>query len=118
MTKRIAALAVLAALGFFVAGCGGSAKKGGSISLILVTTARLSPEALTVSGTTTISDVKPGTSIGCKGGGPRVKVPAGAGAVNAGTGTVRKGGSGHSHSKHLQLTRSPNGTVTVTCSRK
>jgi hypothetical protein len=113
--KRIAAVVVLAALGFVVAGCGGSAKKGGSVSLILVTTANLSPEALTVSGATTISDVKPGTSIGCKGG-PRVKVPAGAGAVHAGSGTASP--SGHSHSKHLQLTRSPNGTVTVTCSRK
>jgi hypothetical protein len=115
--KRIAAVVVLAAaLGFVVAGCGGSAKKGGSISLIFVTTARLSPEALTVSGTTTISDVKPGTSIGCKGGGPRVKVPAEAGVVNAGSGTASP--SGHSHSEHLQLTRSPNGAVTVTCSRK
>jgi hypothetical protein len=115
MMKRIAALVVLAALGFVVAGCGASAKKGGSVSLILVTTESLSPEALTVSGTTTISDVKPGTSVGCKGG-PRVKVPAGAGVVNAGTGTARKGG--HSHSKRLRLTRSPNGTVTVACSRK
>lgn len=117
MMKRIAALVVLTALGFVVAGCGASAKEGGSVSLILMTTESLSPEALTISGTTTISDVKPGTSIGCKGG-PRVKVPAGAGVVNAGTGTASKGGSGHSHSKRLQLTRSPNGTVTVTCSRK
>jgi hypothetical protein len=113
--KRIAALVVLAALGFVVAGCGGSAKKGGSVSRILVTTASLSREALTVSGTTTISDLKPGTSIGCKGG-PRVKAPAGAGVVNAGSGTASASGS--SHSKRLQLTRLPNGTVTVTCTRK
>jgi hypothetical protein len=115
MMKRIAALVVLAALGFVVAACGATAKKGGSVSLILVTTEGPSPEALTVSGTTTISDVKPGTSIGCKGG-PRVKAPAGAGVVNAGSGTASASGS--SHSKRLQLTRLPNGTVTVTCTRK
>ena len=117
MAKRIAALLVLTGLGFAVAGCGASAKKGGSVSLILVTTESLSPEAITVSGITTIPDVKPGTSIGCKGG-PRVKVPAGAGVVNGGTGTVSKGDSGHSRSKRLRLTRSLNETVTVTCTRK
>ena len=57
MTKRIAALLVVTGLGFAVAGCGASAKNGGSVSLILVTTESLSPEAITVSGTTTFRPV-------------------------------------------------------------
>jgi hypothetical protein len=72
--------------------------------------------AITVIGTTTLSTVKTGTPITCKGGSPRVEVPAGQAAINDASGTDSPSGS--NHSTHLRLTRHLDGSVTVSCTRK
>jgi hypothetical protein len=59
-SKAISVLAVLAAVGCTVAGCGSSTKSVGG--------------PLVFTGTTTISNVKAGTLIRCEGG-PAAKVP-------------------------------------------
>jgi len=84
-------MVLVAALGFAVAGCG----MGDSAS------------SITVSGTTTLSKVKTGTTITCPGGSPRVELPAGQAAFNDRSGSTR-----------LRLTRHQDGSVTVSCTRK
>ena len=54
--KGVPALVLLAALGFAVAGCSMGHPAG----------------SITVIGTTTLSNVKTGTPVTCKGGSPRV----------------------------------------------
>lgn len=118
--QRIVALVMLLVLGFVVAG-GASAKKtivrAGTVTRPAQNVAIVGGTgAITVTGTVTLPDVEPGTPIACKGG-PRVKVPAGAGGVNA-TRASFTAASGPSPSTSLELSRSANGTVTVSCSRK
>ena len=98
MQRALTAMS-LAALGFAAAGCG----SGHSASI-------------TVSGTTTLSTVKTGTPVTCKGGSPRVEVPAGQASVNDGSGMASPSGS--THSTHLRLTRRADGSVTVSCTQK
>lgn len=76
--------------------------EGGSISLN-------KPGPIVVKGTRTFTHLKAGTEIGCKGG-PTITVPAGGGNAAA----VR----GPAPAMHLELTRLPNGSARVSCSRK
>ena len=77
--KAILGLALFAVLGFSLAGCGGTKKIAGTVSLPLTAVAIPSanaPHTITVVGTTTIPKVKAGTWIKCKGWlGHGVKVP-------------------------------------------
>ena len=57
-----------------------------------------------------------GTVVVCKGGEPRVKVPKGPGGVNVGSAVGTVGGSSTTR-RTLELTRSPDGVVTVSCGR-
>jgi hypothetical protein len=97
--KRAPTAMSLAVLAFAAAGCG----SGHSA-------------AITVSGTTTLMTVKTGTPVTCKGGSPRVEVPAGQAAINDASGTDSPSGS--THSTQLRLTRHADGSVTVSCTRK
>ena len=100
--KRVVVLALLAVLGFAVAGCG-SGKKAASPSATLAIT----PGSITIIGEeATIADVKAGTRIACKSlPGIRVTVPAtGASVIARGRGT-----------RELRLKRLPHGTIRVFC---
>ena len=100
--KRVVVLALLAVLGFAVAGCG-SGKKAASPSATLAIT----PGSITVIGAeATIADVKAGTRIACKSlPGIRVTVPAtGASVIARGRGT-----------RELRLKRLPHGLIRVFC---
>jgi len=105
--KPILALALLAALGFTVAGCGATKKKvvvtpGGSASVQQSTT-----PAITVSGKSTLlMNFKAGTRVACKGWpGMQVTVPATGASV-----IVRSHGT-----KELRLKRLQDGTIHVSC---
>lgn len=94
--KALLALTALAALGVLVAGCGSGSKAGSGV--------------ITVAGTTTISSVKTGTPIRCKGG------PGGAGAPPtgqevAGFADPIPGASGG----EIQLRRGQNGSLVAVC---
>jgi hypothetical protein len=93
--KGVPALVLLAALGFAVAGCGMGHPAG----------------SITVTGTTTLSNVQTGTPVTCKGGSPRVEVPPGQASDN--TSEVLGG-----ETTRLRLTRHLDGSVTVSCTRK
>jgi hypothetical protein len=93
--KRILAPVLLAALVLAVAGCGGSGHSA----------------AVTVAGTTYLSQVKTGTPVACKGGSPRTEVPSGQAAQH--TSEVVGGAT-----VTLRLTRHGDGSVTVSCTRK
>jgi hypothetical protein len=113
--KQVLALVALAVLGFAVAGCG-SAKKGGSLSVVFNTVDTNSPSGtIFVAGTRTFANLTPGTPIACKGGGPRLTVPAGEAEVSVAGKVV--GGSGSSPTTRLAMTRNADGQVTVTCTR-
>jgi hypothetical protein len=89
--KAIPVLTVLAVVGLTIAGCGLGKK------------AALGP--VTVTGTTTISDVKVGTLIRCKGG-PAARVPHWFG----GSALTLPGVPGQ-----IALTHRHNGSITVSC---
>lgn len=117
--KRIVAL-VLLVLGLVVAGCA-SAKKTAVRSTAVTGPARGTAivggtGAITVTGTVELPHVAPGTELACKGG-PRAKVPAGEGGVNVTASRVSVV-SGPAPSTGLELSRSGNGTVTVSCTGK
>ena len=123
---------VLVAIGCFaLAGCASGHKTGAEGTVVTsprsIVDVRSAPVTLIVSGTATIPDVKPGTSVACKGGAPKVKVPADLRAAAGKSYTVGVSesggwsdpGPGHpAHTPSLQLSRSPDGTVTVTCTRR
>ena len=140
--KRIAVLVVLAALGLVAAGCGSAkkvvVKKGGSVSIDMLTTTESTSNSIgisfgdgytiehgmtgvtiTVNRTATIPHVKPGTVVRCKGGGPSVKVTKRVRVNGSSTGDygVDEGGgsSGSTRERHIELSHSPNGTITVSC---
>jgi hypothetical protein len=111
--KTVPAVAVVAAL-LVVAGCGSGRKTPGSTVVTLAT------GSLMVAGTTTISNVKAGTVIACKGAGPM----GGKGPTT----TVTQGqmdiaessqsiGGGPSSKRNLELARLQNGTLRVSCTR-
>lgn len=112
--KPLLALALLAVLGFAVAGCGGTETiTSGGPPVSVFTRA----PTIRVSGSATIPNVPTGTRIICKGWPARgVKVPPLGGAANAGAGTATPGGTGSS-SRNLKLTHLENGSVTVSCTQ-
>jgi hypothetical protein len=105
--KGIPALALLAAVGLVAAGCA-SARKivSGSVS---------------ITGTTTLSQVKTGTRITCKGsgpgGGPTATVTKTPEHVIGASEEIVKSGNVPSSKRNLQLTRLRNGKVRVICTR-
>jgi hypothetical protein len=118
--KRILGLVVLAALGVVVAGCASARKTVvHSVTITKPVPSGASVVAngvVTVTGTVTLRNLEPGTSIACKGG-PRVKIPAGEARAGA-TSFQETAVSGPARPTSLQLSRSVDGTVTVSCSRK
>ena len=100
--KTLIALALLAVLGFAVAGCG-SGKKGGSATLAY--SIGSTPATIKVTGSTAvIPNVKAGTPIACKGMGIRVTAPATGAIVTA-----------HHQGKKLRIRRLPGGSIRVSC---
>jgi hypothetical protein len=116
--KAILGLALFAVLGFSLAGCGGTKKIAGTVSLPLTAVAIPSanaPHTITVVGTTTIPKVKAGTWIKCKGWlGHGVKVPPLGGEANVGGGTASPNGVPPT-SHQMRLNRSESGSLTVVC---
>jgi hypothetical protein len=114
--KPILALALLAVLGFAVAGCGSSKKAdSGQYQYSVTLYEKAGSGPITVTGTTTIANVKTGTRIKCKGWpGRGVKVPPPGSAANVGEGEVTPSGTTHS-SRGMQLTHQENGSLTVSC---
>lgn len=92
--KAVPALALLAVVGFTVAGCGSSKKA-------------VSGGPITVAGTTTISSVEVGTLIRCKGG-PAARTPHWFGSSYLRV----PGVPGLIHLEHRH-----NGSVTVSCTQ-
>lgn len=110
--KWILVLAVLAALGFAVAGCG-SGKKAGTETVVRVARSHavkwvFGAHGVTVigAGTARFTNLKPGTRVSCKGG-PALTVPYDRATAAA----VR----GPAPDIDIKLTRSLNGTVRVSC---
>jgi hypothetical protein len=103
----------LALLGLAVAGCG-SGKKAQSQYVHTVTLYKKSGP-ITVTGTTTIADVKTGTWIKCKGWTLRgVKVPPPGSASSVGETKMSSNGI-KSSGPNMQMTRQQNGSLTVAC---
>lgn len=101
--KPILALALLAVLGFTVAGCG-SGKKGGGGGATLAYSGS-TPQTISVIGSTAlIPSVRAGTQIACKGMGITVTAPK-TGAVV----TARNKGM------KLRIKRLPHGSIRVSC---
>jgi hypothetical protein len=111
--KAILVLALLAGLGFTVAGCG--ATKGTIVNAGPKPIRVSAPHTITVIGTTTIPNVKAGTRIKCKGWlGHGVKVPRTGSEANVGGGTASPNGVPPT-SHQMQLNHSENGSLTVAC---
>ena len=114
--KAILVLALLAVLGFTVAGCGATKKIAakGSLTAVAIPNAN-GPHTITVVGTTTIPNVKAGTRIKCKGWlGHGVKVPRMGSEANVGGGTAAPNGVPPT-SHQMRLNHSENGSLTVVC---
>jgi len=107
--KRIAALALLAVLGFAVAGCG--AAKQSVVSSTGAVRSFRGPGGVVVTRHATIRHATPGMPITCAGGGPTVTVPTG--VVDETTAP-----SGPAPVVDLELSRSRDGTVTVSCTKR
>ena len=111
--KPIVALALLAVLGFAVAGCGAGKKAGpatfGPTTFGPTTFAGvgLAPgvHSITVTGNTEISNVKAGTWVACKTL-PRIRLTAPATGTNV---------TGSSKGREIRLKRLPNGSMRVSC---
>ena len=88
--KPLLTTALLAILGFAVAGCGATKK------------------IVTLTGTVTLPNVKSGTLVTCKGG-PVILVPAHGLGIGQVTILTRK------NSPEIQLTHLQNGSVTASC---
>lgn len=97
--KAIPALGLLVALSLVVTGCGMGKKKVVSPSI-------------TVTGTTTIPNVKVGTLIGCRGGAD-ANAPARGDSVAAGVDQLRTAGT--APATEIQLTREKDGSVVASC---
>jgi ABC-type phosphate transport system substrate-binding protein len=101
MAKATSALALLAAV-LVVAGCGAGSKASGTKA-----SGKAVSGSITVAGTTTMSNVKTGTKITCRAGGPTLTVPEWPGQAAAVSGPV---------SKTIGLTRSQAGLV-ISCGK-
>lgn len=125
--KRVLTVVVVAVLGLVVAGCASGHKAASRVTTVpyarSVVDLSSGRDTIVVSGSAIIPHVKAGTEIACKGGGPKVKVPAGMAEVAGKSYTVGVAAAGHWSSRgsgsvpetSLELLRSPDGTVTVTC---
>ena len=94
MTKKILLLMLLAALGVITAGCGGSGTKAAG--------------PITVTGTTTISNVKTGTLVKCKAGPGSVVPPPGHEVTQTPEGSAVSTGG-------LQLNHRQDGSLVAKC---
>jgi hypothetical protein len=115
--KAILVLPLLAVLGFTVAGCGATKKIVVNVRTNSLSTeiANDYPRTITVVGTTTISNVKAGTRIKCKGWlGHGVKVPRLGSEANVGGGTASPNGVPPT-THQMRLNHSENGSLTVVC---
>ena|SRR6478735_1706375 len=102
LVKALLALALIAVAGFALAGCGSSKRA-------------VSPHLIIVTGTTTVSNVKTGVFIGCKGG-PAAKVPPrGEGVDSSASQVAVTTTTGVPQAGAIQLTHLKNGSVTVSC---
>src|SRR5262249_45709117 len=96
--KRIMAPVIVAALGCVVAGCGSGHKAAGSVTTLprSVVEDSSNPDRIVVTGTLTLSHVKVGTEIACKGGDPGwLKVPAVPPASDGQSYSVEESDGGH-----------------------
>jgi hypothetical protein len=117
--KAILALALLAMLGFTVAGCGSGKKaNAGQYTVTLHNSVPSGPIRVRSAGTTAISNAKTGTRITCTGG-MSAKVPRIGYTIEAGQGVGMFSGRSSSkrpqHQVEIELTHLLNGSVTVTC---
>jgi hypothetical protein len=114
--KAIPAVLLCAAL-LVVAGCGSGSKRSGSRVVTLAS------GSLMVAGTTTISNVKTGTVIACKGpgpmgsDGPTATVPTEGQEIMESSSESSASGKAASSRRNLRLTCQQNGKVTVSCTR-
>jgi hypothetical protein len=122
--KPISALALLAILGFTVAGCGSSRKAGPSTSVtravVTVGGPELGPITVTGPTTTTIPNVPTGTRITCRtrhGLGANVKVPRVGVTVAEGQSQLRELGQTRTPTQQINLTHLEDGSITVSCSQ-
>ena len=104
--KRTLALVVLAALGFVAAGCA-SGKKAVVRSHAVRSVVGSNGVKILGVGTATLPNVKPGTRVSCEGA-PALTVP-----YDTSSAAAVRGPDGRS----FKLSRSLNGTVTVSCTR-
>lgn len=120
--KRLSALALLAILGFGVAGCGSSKKAGPSTSVTRAVVTVGGPElgSITITGstTTTIPNVSTGTRITCRtrhGLGASVKVPRVGVTVDEGQSQLRELGQKRSPTQQINVTHQEDGSITASC---
>jgi hypothetical protein len=101
LVKAVLALTLIAVLGSALAGCGASKR---AVSRLII-----------VTRTTTVSNVKTGVFIGCKGG-PAAKVPPRGEGVDSSASQVAVTTTiGVPPAGAIQLTHLKNGSVTVSC---
>jgi hypothetical protein len=108
------AVALFAALAFVAAGCASGSKLGSGSATVktgTVVRSKAFSNSLTVSGTVTISNVKTGTTVRCRGSFLTAKVP------RRSEGIVEGGSSNGARSRELKVTHLQSGAVTVSCSR-
>jgi hypothetical protein len=114
--KAIPVFALFAVLGFTVAGCGGTKKIAakGSLTAVAIPNAN-APHTITVVGTTTIPNVKAGTTIKCKGWlGHGIKVPR-VGSEAGVAGGIASPSAVPTRSHQMRLRHLENGSLTVVC---
>jgi hypothetical protein len=110
--KVATTLALLAVLGFAIAGCGATKKK----IVVYDRVGPVNPIQVTGTGTTTIPNVKTGRPILCQGWkGPGVKVPPPGSSASDSESENSQAGTVPSSSKQIQLEHLPNGSLTVSC---
>jgi hypothetical protein len=116
--KAILALALLAVLGFTVAGCGSGKKANAGQYTVTLRSNVTSGPVTVIAGTTAISNVKTGTRITCKGG-MSANVPRIGYTIRASQGVGNFSGRSASqrpqHQVEIELARLLNGSVAVTC---
>jgi hypothetical protein len=112
--KRLVALALLAALGFAVAGCGSSQKPISGGPNVVTLSKKAESHPVQINGTVTIPHLLPFHRVKCYGWpGRGVEVPPRGGTANVGRGKATP--SGKSSSKSMQVTHLENGSVIVSC---
>jgi hypothetical protein len=112
--KTLIALALLAAPGFAVAGCGSSQKAISSGPYVVTLSKKAESHPVQINGTVTIPHLLPFHRVKCSGWpGRGVQVPPRGGTANVGRGKATP--SGRSSSKSMQVTHLEDGSVIVSC---